>query len=115
MMRTTPEGQRERFSRARWRRTTLCAVAFYAVATVVARRRGYSGLGGWTLVRCSQGHLFRTIWVPGVSLKAIRLGWYRAQFCPVGRHWTLVSPVADADAATGVAPLRLVPRDVGLP
>jgi len=67
------------------------------VATVVARRRGYSGLGGNTIVRCRQGHLFSTIWIPGVSLKAVRLGWLRFQYCPVGGHWTLVRPVKDQD------------------
>jgi len=40
--------------------------------TIVGRRRGYN-FGGDVVVRCSDGHLFTTIWVPGVSLKAIRL------------------------------------------
>jgi len=70
----------------------LGVVVVLAVATVVARRRGYSGLGGNTVVRCRDGHLFTTIWVPGVSLKSLRLGWWRFQWCPVGRHWTLVAP-----------------------
>ena len=48
-------------------------------------------------VRCSEGHLFTTIWIPGASLKAVRLGWARFQYCPVGRHWTLVTPVKDSD------------------
>ena len=68
-----------------------------AVATLVARRRGYSGLGGNTIVRCRKGHLFSTIWIPGASLKAVRLGWFRFQYCPVGEHWTLVRPVRDQD------------------
>lgn len=68
-----------------------------ALATVVARRRGYSGLGGNTIVRCRRGHLFSTIWIPGASLKAVRLGWFRFQYCPVGEHWTLVQPVKDQD------------------
>jgi hypothetical protein len=58
--------------------------------------QGYK-LGANTIVRCRSGHLFTTIWVPGVSLKSIRLGWMRLQFCPVGRHWTIVTPVKDAD------------------
>jgi len=92
----------------------LAAVAaFYVVATFVARRRGYSGLGGRTLVRCRSGHLFRTVWVPGISIKSIRLGWYRFQFCPVGRHWTLVSPVKDDDV--NVTYLSLVPDDISMP
>ena len=88
------------------RRTMVVVVAFYLVATVVARR---------TLVRCREGHLFRTIWVPGLSIKAIRLGWYRAQFCPVGRHWTVVKPVKDGEVDDGITTLRLVPDDISLP
>jgi hypothetical protein len=45
------------------------------------------------IVCCRQGHLFSTIWIPGASIKAIRLGPWRFQRCPVGRHWTLVRPV----------------------
>lgn len=37
--------------------------------------------------------MFSTIWIPGASLKALRLGPWRFQRCPVGRHWTLVRPV----------------------
>jgi hypothetical protein len=32
-----------------------------------------------------------------VSFKALRLGRYRFQRCPVGEHWTLVEPVDDSD------------------
>ncbi len=63
---------------------------------VVARRRGYE-LGDEVVVRCRAGHLFTTIWIPWVSFKAIRLGWVRLQHCPVGDHWTFVSPVRDSD------------------
>ena len=59
--------------------------------TVIARRRGYN-FGRNTIVRCRQGHLFTTTWIPGASLKAIRLGWARFQRCPVGHHWSLVTP-----------------------
>ena len=69
-------------------------VAAFAVATeaAVLRRRGY-GIAGRVVVRCRDGHLFTTIWIPGVSFKALRLGWWRLQRCPVGRHWSLVTPV----------------------
>jgi hypothetical protein len=50
-------------------------------------------LGRNTIVRCTKGHLFSTIWLPLGSLKAIRLGPKRFQWCPVGRHWTLVTAV----------------------
>ncbi|HLN18466.1 MAG TPA: hypothetical protein VK277_17120 [Acidimicrobiales bacterium] len=61
--------------------------------TLWARRQGYKGLGGDTVVRCRDGHLFTTIWIPGASVKSIKLGWSRYQYCPVGKHWTLVTPV----------------------
>jgi len=60
------------------------------------RARGYR-IGGNLVVRCSKGHLFTTIWLPGVSLKAIRLLWWRVQWCPVGRHWSIVTPVREAE------------------
>ena len=72
-------------------------VAAIVASTVLGRRRGYSGLGGDTIVRCSAGHLFTTIWIPGASLKAARLGTRRYQRCPVGGHWALVRPVRDDD------------------
>ena len=56
------------------------------------RLRGYR-LAGNVVVRCRKGHLFTTIWVPGASLKSVRLGWWRFQRCPVGRHWSFVTPV----------------------
>ncbi len=72
-------------------------VVVLVVGTLLARRRGYSGLGGNTVVRCRDGHLFTTIWIPGASVKSIRLGWWRLQRCPVGKHWSLVSPVKVTD------------------
>ena len=62
--------------------------------TLWMRRRGLKSRGSSdAVVRCAQGHLFTTIWVPGVSLKAVRLGTVRFQHCPVGKHWSKVSPV----------------------
>lgn len=73
-------------------------IAFVVVVAVVrvggARRRGYT-LGTHQIVRCSKGHVFTTVWIPGGSLKAVRLGWARFQRCPVGRHWSLVRPVRE--------------------
>jgi hypothetical protein len=45
------------------------------------------------VVRCSKGHLFTTIWIAGASFKAVRLGNKRYQHCPVGKHWSTVTPV----------------------
>jgi hypothetical protein len=84
----------------RRRRSRLRVLAFvaavYVAGTAIARRRGYN-IGTHTVVRCRDGHLFTTIWIPGVSVKSLRLGWYRFQRCPVGGHWTIVSPVKEID------------------
>ncbi|MFY9914499.1 MAG: hypothetical protein WAK18_07535 [Nocardioidaceae bacterium] len=71
-------------------------VVVIAAGTAVARRLGYR-LGGRVTVRCRQGHLFTTIWVPGASFKSVRLGWFRLQRCPVGNHWSLVVPVRETE------------------
>jgi hypothetical protein len=95
------------------KRTTIL-VALAAIATVVARRRGYP-LGGNVVVRCHKGHIFTTIWVPLASLKAIRLGWWRLQRCPVGKHWALVRPVRTADLTDAQRRSASEHRDVRIP
>jgi hypothetical protein len=64
--------------------------------TATARRLDYP-VGSNVVVRCRAGHLFTTIWVPGISLKAIRLGLVRFQYCPVGQHWTFVVLLRKSD------------------
>jgi len=86
-----------------------------AIGTWVARRRGYSGIGGNTIVKCRQGHLFTTIWVPGASLKSIRLGKSRFQHCPVGNHWTMVTPVNDSELTDDMRKTAEEHHDVRLP
>jgi hypothetical protein len=54
-------------------------------------------IGGNVIVRCRAGHLFTTLWIPAASVKALRLGWWRVQRCPVGHHVSLVTPVNAAD------------------
>lgn len=67
------------------------------IVNVIARRSGYS-IPGKTIVRCSRGHLFRTTWIEGGSLRAVRLGPFtRYQRCPVGKHWALIHPVREED------------------
>jgi len=79
----------------------LLAVVIVVLIAVLGsragRRRGYSGMGGDTIVRCSQGHLFTTLWVVGSSFKAVRLGYKRYQRCPVCEKWRIVVPVADSE------------------
>jgi hypothetical protein len=65
-------------------------------------------------VRCSRGHLFTTTWVPLASVKAVRLGRRRFQYCPVGHHWALVEPV-DRSATAAVLQAAASVRDVRLP
>jgi hypothetical protein len=89
-------------------------VALLIVGTVITRRRGYS-IGGECVVRCVQGHLFTTIWLPGGSIKAIRLGWFRIQWCPVGEHWTVVVPVKDSDLTDRERRFAEQHRDVRVP
>ena len=79
----------------RRRRLAVLAGAF-VVEAIPVWRRGY-GVGGNVIVRCHEGHLFTTIWIPGASLKSLRLGSRRFQRCPVGHHWTLVKLVRESD------------------
>jgi hypothetical protein len=64
--------------------------------TLVARRRGYN-IGGNVVVRCSRGHLYTTLWIPGIKLKGLDFIVARFQYCPVGRHWSLVRPVRESE------------------
>lgn len=89
-------------------------VVALVVPTVVARRRGYP-VGGRTIVRCQRGHLFTTIWVPGASLKAVRLGRARFQHCPVGRHWTLVVAVREDELTDDERRMASENRDLRVP
>jgi hypothetical protein len=72
------------------------AIVIVGAGTLLGRALGYN-LGGGTFVRCRAGHLFTTVWIPGVKLKALDLGLARVQRCPVGRHWSLVVPVRATD------------------
>ena len=75
--------------------TVAAVVALAIVRFFIARRRGYAVGTLRRIVRCSKGHVFTTVWIPGGSFKAVRLGWTRFQRCPVGKHWTLVRPVRE--------------------
>jgi hypothetical protein len=92
----------------------ILIVAVLVVGTTLARRRGY-GIGGETLVRCSQNHLFTTLWVPGASFKAVRLGPKRFQRCPVGRHWTLITPVRAEDLTEEQRQIAAAVHDARIP
>jgi hypothetical protein len=83
-----------KLNRSKALRIGACLTA--AEAALVAWRRGFL-FGADTVVRCRAGHLFTTTWIPGASFKALRLGWWRLQRCPVGTHWSVVTPVRNSD------------------
>ena len=84
---------------------------------VVARRFDFSGyrFGANVVVRCREGHLFTTTWIPLASFKAVRLGWFRLQYCPVGDHLTFVVPVRDSDLTDWERRLAEQYDDGGIP
>lgn len=85
-----------------------------ALETLFMRRRGYS-IGLHAAVRCREGHVFTTIWIPGASLKAIRLGALRFQYCPVGRHFTVVRPLKESALTDEVVAVARLHHDVPVP
>ena len=85
-----------------------------AVETAALRRRGYS-VGLKTIVRCRDGHLFTTIWIPGASLKAVRLGVVRLQYCPVGRHFSSVRLVKDVELTDEFRSIARAHHDIMIP
>ncbi len=98
------------------RRGRAIAVAAASVAVEASLLwRGTSRIGGNTIVRCRDGHLFTTIWIPGASLKSLRLGWWRLQRCPVGPHWSLVTPVRESELTEEERKLARARTDTRIP
>ena len=62
----------------RFRRASIIAASVVLLEAAALRIRS-GRLGGNVVVRCSKGHLFTTIWIPGGSLKSQRFGWWRYQ------------------------------------
>ena len=98
----------------RKRRRLLGIAGGILAEAVLMRVRGYP-MGADVVVRCRRGHLFSTIWLPGVSVKALRLVWWRVQRCPVGRHWSFVTPVRDNELNADQRRLAHERKDVRLP
>jgi hypothetical protein len=102
-------------SRQRSRARRLAIVAASVIPEIVVlKRRGYPPVGE-VVVRCRRGHLFTTIWVPGVSVKSIRLSWWRVQRCPVGRHVSFVTPVRRSDLTEDELRAASENRDIRIP
>jgi hypothetical protein len=78
---------------------TLALVVLAVVAVRVARMSRSQGyrFGRDVIVRCRDGHLFMTTWIPMMSLKAIRFGLVRVQHCPVGEHVVAVRLMRNED------------------
>ncbi len=108
---SAPAACRRQMARRRGLAVVVAAVA--AETAVVWRRAGRPG--GWLVVRCRDGHRFTTLWIPGVSVKSVRLGLWRLQRCPVGRHVTLVTPERPAALDDKQRSAALAIRDVRLP
>jgi hypothetical protein len=79
----------------RSRRARVIGLAAILVEVAGLWLRG-GRIAGNLIVRCRAGHLFTTLWVPGVSVKSLKLGWWMFQRCPVGHHWAFVTPVGPA-------------------
>jgi len=103
-------------SAKRKRRLVVLAVvtAGYAAGTIILTRQGYR-FGKNAVVRCRQGHVFTTVWIPGASVKSLRLGFWRIQWCPVGRHVDLVHPVKDARLTEAERSFAASHRDLPVP
>ena len=67
------------------------------------------------LVRCADGHLFTTRWVPYMSFKAVRLGHRRYQRCPVGKHWSMVSQVDVSSLSAAELTAASAVHDIAIP
>ena len=96
------------------RRPLLLIIATILLETVSLWLRAHR-LGANIIVRCRQGHLFATIWIPAASVKSLRLGWSRVQYCPVGRHWTVVTPVNQAELSDDERRAATERHDIRIP
>ena len=110
---------RDRRGRARRRRNARLRGQVIVALTLLSEaiplwRRGY-GVGGKVMARCRDGHLFTTIWIPGISVKSLRFGPWRLQHCPVGRHWSIVTPARRADLSEDERRAAGAVHDIRLP
>jgi hypothetical protein len=103
--------KRSRISR---RRRLLAIVAVSLAESLAMKARGYR-IGGNLVVRCRKGHLFTTLWIPGVSVKSIRFAWWRLQRCPVGEHWSIVTPVKESELTEDERRIAAQVKDAWLP
>ena len=100
-------------SEQRRRKRPVGVVSIVVEALALWLRSGR--VGGNVVVRCRSGHLYTTIWLPGVSLKSARLGWWRLQYCPVGRHVSIVSPLRESDLSARERRVARRRKDLRIP
>jgi hypothetical protein len=96
------------------RRRVLIILGAVLVEPLAMWLRGYP-IAGNLVVRCRRGHLFTTIWLPGVSMKSIRLLWWRLQWCPVGKHLAIVTPVKTSELGDEQKRVARDHRDLRIP
>jgi hypothetical protein len=96
------------------RRPLIIAGTSIALETVALKLRA-GRVAGNVVVRCRDDHVFTTIWIPGGSLKSLRFGWWRFQRCPVGRHWSIVTPVKQIDLTEDESRIARENRDIRIP
>ena len=107
-------GRHHSHLRGRFRRKAVIAGSIVLLEAVALRIRS-GRLGGNVVVRCRRGHLFTTIWIPGGSLKSVRFGWWRFQRCPVGQHWSVVTPVKTSELTEQERRTAGETRDIRVP
>jgi hypothetical protein len=97
-------------------RLLLALVVFVVIIVAVVVALGArSGPRFERIVRCRSGHLFSTTLVPGMSLKAVRLGNVRFERCPIGHHWTLVKPVDESTLSSDELAAARAHHDLRIP
>jgi hypothetical protein len=89
-------------------------IAAIVAEPVSMKLHGYP-MGGKLIVRCRQGHLFTTFWLPGISVKSLRFLWWRFQHCPVGGHWSVVRPVRASELTEDERETARSRSDIPLP
>ncbi len=72
-------------------KTVLVVSGWILLFTIPALMLSIRGMkvGKDVPVRCTGGHYYSTIWIPGISFKAARFARRRYQYCPVGKHWAM--------------------------
>jgi hypothetical protein len=101
--------------RRRRRRRALAFAGVTAAAETAALVMRGQRPGRDVIVRCREGHLFTTIWIPVASVKSLRLGLWRFQRCPVGGHWSFVTPVKMSELSDEERAAALEVRDLPIP